>query len=161
VTENVCCPSATPVYVFGLAQTEAASPSNAHRNVTSSSLSVNEKLGEESLEGSLGFELRVGAAGGVPSTATVGCTPCRAKGVTSVLRLVVHSEMPSAAGAVEAKVSVSVAPGQRSAVPPGETASIVVPFSDAVQVAAEQLPAAEVVAASVVASTANPPWTAT
>ena len=106
-----------------------------------------------------GFEVMVGVGGGVPSTVTAGCDPCKPNDVEPVLRLVVHCEIPAAAGAVAAKVSVSVAPGQRLPVPPGETASIVVPFSVAVQVAAEQPPAAEVVAASVVASTANPPWT--
>jgi hypothetical protein len=54
---------------------EAVPPSSAHRNVTSASLSENEKLAEALFEGSLGFEVMVGAGGGVPSTVTVGCAP--------------------------------------------------------------------------------------
>jgi hypothetical protein len=128
-------------------QTEAVPESSVHRNVTFSSLSVNEKLGDARFDGLLGFELMDGLGGGVPSTVTVGCGPCKAKSVVPVLRLVVHVVVPWFAGAVAPKVRVSVAPGHRSPVPPGETTSIVVPFSAAVHVAAEQAPAAEVVAA--------------
>src|SRR5438046_2363274 len=130
-----------------------------HRNVTSASLSVNEKVGDVRFDGSLGFEMMDGRGGGVLSTETVGCDPCRAKSVVPLLRLVVHVVIPSFAGAVAANVRVSVAPGHRSPVPPGETTSIVVPFSAAVHVAAEQAPAADVVAASDDESTVNVPGT--
>jgi hypothetical protein len=104
-----------------------------------------------------------GAGGGVPSTVTTGCEPWSRKAVASLNRVVVHSKVPSPAGAIVPAVMVSVAPGQSSlAGSGGATASMRDATSSVtVQVAAVQLPADEVAPVSEIGSTTNPGGTVT
>ena len=139
-------------------------PSSRQPKLTPFSASENSKAALELYEGSGGALVIAGAGGGVPSTLTTGCEPWSPKAVASLDRLVVHSKVPSAAGAMVPAVMVSVAPGQSSlAGSGGATASIrdAGASSVTVQVAAVQLPAEEVAPVSEVGSTTNPGGTVT
>ena len=70
-TSKACEPTATPEYVFGLAQPEKSPPSSRHWNVAVDSLSENVKVGLPFLDGSGGFAVIVGAGGGVVSIVQV------------------------------------------------------------------------------------------
>src|SRR6266536_2889562 len=130
-------------------------------NVAVLSASVNEKLGAGSFEGSGGSAVIPGEGGGVPSTATTGCPPWIANEVESCKSVVVHVYVASAEGALAPKAIERLPPGQSSLPASGATASMDAPLSEALQVAAVQVPAAVVVAESDVGSTTNPAGTPT
>ena len=69
-TWNVCDPSATLAYAFGLVQALKPPPSSWHWNVAPAS-PVKEKDGAREFESAGGFAVIAGAAGGVRSIAQV------------------------------------------------------------------------------------------
>ena len=125
-----------------------AAASSLHSKDTPDSLAENAKLGVGSLLGSEGAESSM-ATGGVPSTRTVGCGPCNAKGLVERRSSVSHVQRPSA-GADAVIETVSVPPGQSSVVFPVGFLRLTAPFAisvpSATQVLAVQPPAALVVA---------------
>ena len=133
-------------------------------SVALASPSANEKEAFGLFDGFGGALEMVGVGGAVPSTVTFGWLPCSSKFVASRASVVFHVYVFSVCGAVAANLIRSVPPGHSSlAAPGGATAWIATGAASSVtvQVAAEQLPAAVVVAPSVAASTANPAGTTT
>ena len=106
----------------------------------------------------------LGGGGAVPSTVTAGCAPWNVNAVVSRKSEEVQVYVASEEGAVALNVICNVPPGQSSLGGLGGATTSIVDVSAlsvTVQVAAEQLPEADVPADSVSPWITNPPGTVT
>ena len=132
------------------------------RNAAAPSASAKAIDAFELLDGLAGIAETVGGGGAVASTVTAGCAPWNVNAVVSRKSDDVQTYVASEEGAVALKEIPNVPPGQSSlGAPGGATASIVdvAALNVTVQLAATQLPEADVPADRVAPSITNPPVT--